>query len=124
MKSLISAVHTAGPAIPSTPRLFWVSNASTAALVISFPLPWIHCEVSSEGRPGQRHEKVPGWSSARSARLGAGPLGGKPPGGECGGGQRGRRGARVPPAPPRQAGGGGAGGVAPPAHRTPREPPG
>ncbi len=60
--------------------LFWVSKASTAALVIWFGVPWVHCEVSAVGRPGQRQEKVPGWSSARSARAGAGPLGEKPTG--------------------------------------------
>ena len=80
MTSLISAVHTVGPAIPSTPMLFCVSKASTAALVIMFSVPWVHCEVSSEGRPGQRQEKVPGWSCARSARAGAGPLGENPTG--------------------------------------------
>ena len=69
-----------GPASPSTPMLFWLSKSSTAALVISFMVPWVHCEVSSEGRLGQRHEKVPCWSSARSALAGVGPLGEKPTG--------------------------------------------
>ena len=63
--------------MPSTPRLFCVSNASIAALVIMFSVPWVHCEVSSVGRPGQRHENVPVWSSARSARVGGGPVGGE-----------------------------------------------
>ena len=57
--------------------LFWVSKASTAALVIWFMVPWAHCEVSCVGRLGQRQEKVPAWSSARSALVGAGPLGAK-----------------------------------------------
>ncbi len=59
MTSLISAVHTVGPAIPSTPMLFWVSKASTAALVISFSVPCVHWDVSWVGRLGQRHENVP-----------------------------------------------------------------
>ena len=66
--------------MPSTPMLFWVSNSSIAALVISFMVPWVHCEVSCVGRLGQRHEKLPCWSTARSARVGAGPLGAKPTG--------------------------------------------
>ena len=45
-----------------------------------FSVPWVHCEVSSEGRPGQRQEKVPAWSWARSARLGGGPVAVKPTG--------------------------------------------
>ncbi len=60
--------------MPSTPRSFWVSNASIAALVIMFSVPWVHCEVSSVGNPGQRHEKVPVWSWARSARAGGGSV--------------------------------------------------
>ena len=75
MTSLMSQLHTVGPAMPSTPMLFWVSKASTAALVISFEVPWVHWEVSWEGRPAQRHENAPGWSTARSALSGAGPLG-------------------------------------------------
>ena len=80
MVSLIRAVHTAGPAIPSTPRPFCVSKASTAALVIMFAVPWVHCDVSWVGRPAQRQENVPVWSWARSARAGAGPVGVKPTG--------------------------------------------
>src|SRR5579859_2639530 len=75
MVSLMRAVQTAGPAMPSTVRLFCVWNASTAALVISFAEPCVHCEVSSAGMLGQRQAKVPGWSVARSGFDGAGPLG-------------------------------------------------
>ena len=60
MTSLISAVHTVGPATPSTPMLFWVSKASMAALVITFSVPCVHWDVSCEGRLGQRHENDPG----------------------------------------------------------------
>ena len=80
MTSLIRFVHTVGPAMPSTPMLFWVSKASTAALVISFMRALGPLRGESDGRPAQRHEKVPGWSWARSARAGAGPLGEKPTG--------------------------------------------
>ncbi len=66
--------------MPSTPMPFCVSNASMAALLISLVDPWIHCDVSAVGMSGQRQEKLPGWSVARSAVLGAGPLGAKPSG--------------------------------------------
>ena len=57
--------------------LFWVSKASTAALVISFSVPWVHCEVSSVGRPGQRHEKVPGLVLGQVGPARGGAAGGE-----------------------------------------------
>ena len=75
MVSLISDVHTAGPAMPSTPMPFWFSNDSTAALKISFSCPWTHSDISCEGWSGQRQANAPVWSTARSDVGGAGPEG-------------------------------------------------
>ncbi len=75
MVSLISDVHTAGPAMPSTPMPFWFSNDSMAALTISFSCPWIHSDISSEGWSAQRQANDPSWSTASSDGGGGGPAG-------------------------------------------------
>ncbi len=119
----MSAVHTAGPGSPSTPRPFWVSNASTAALVIMLEVPWVHCDVSASGIPGQRQAKVPAWSDARSALAGAGPAGVKASGRKLSWARSCCRRSVSPAATPKETVWVAA-SVAPDLSRTPPEPPG